>query len=457
MHARRLAAAGRSVDNAPVNMSTPKPGFRLKPWQRAVVIVFMLLFAAEFTYRGVIRGAQRSLDLAAIYTGTCAFWETGNPYDDALRDKITKNRVAKASQDDEPALYPPSTYLLTAPMAAVSWTTAKVGWVVVNTGLALGLIALLGYLGGFAWRGDRLLMLAAGILALAPIHTGISLGQISLMGFVLAVASMVLSMRGRPIAAGIALGCAVTVKLTVAAPFVLWMIGRGRGRTTLWTITTIAALLAAGLGWMAASGHNGVALWLDSVRAFRGDRAWGDMPYLLIDLSYPLTMLGVGGAAGLIAKGLTLAGMIAVLIGLRGNTDRRMELTGFAAFCVMMLLPTYHRFYDAAALAAVVAWAIMWITHGLRPRWCGYAGAGLLLVFAAPGAAMLGVLMRQGRIPQPVIDSWAWQVIVLPHQVWASVALSGVLIAAVWLGRRNSAAEATTGRTGVEPRKTAVI
>ncbi|QNN22457.1 DUF2029 domain-containing protein [Planctomycetales bacterium ZRK34] len=416
----------------------------LKPWQRWLVIAALVVFAGEFIWCGPMRALDGGYDLSMIYSASMAWRTTGNPYDSELVHQLLVANVhpTRVATDVplEPSLYPPTTYMLMSPLTWLNWPTARAVWMLINVAMAGGLLMLLGRLAGLSTRGDRMMMLTAAILAMAPLHTGMGVGQISLAGFTFVAAAELLSRRGRPIFAGIALALGIGLKFQIAGPYVVWMLARGRWRTaTTAAVTTLGLLIIAG-GRSTIAHADWLAAWTNHITAFTSAGAGGDIhgpnASQMIDLSYPLGLLLENRQiVGLIAKAVVSAVMAALLIGMFKNTDRRRELAGFAAFSALLLLPIYHRFYDAVMLGPAIAWAIVHLTTGAgstddasapapRRRWVGYIVVAAWVLMLAPGAAILRFLVEQGHIDPAIATATWWNLLVMSHMVWAVVAVA---------------------------------
>jgi len=55
--------------------------------------------------------------------------------------------------------------------------------------------------------------------------------------------------------------------------------------------------------------------------------------------------------------------------------------------------------------------------------------------FALPGAALLQEIESEGRIPASMVNAWFWNTLVIPHEIWALLLLSLLLLYAVSLSR----------------------
>jgi hypothetical protein len=127
----------------------------------------------------------------------------------------------------------------------------------------------------------------------------------------------------------------------------------------------------------------------------------------------------------------------------RRSNRSNYTLLDLSAMAVLSLLPIYHRFYDAVVLIIPLAW--LFGNWKSLDRSVKVVVGIALLPFLLPGGTMLQVLQSEKRIPTSVSSAWWWRMVVLPHEVWALIALSLVLLYAMrphratldLMGRRN--------------------
>ena len=112
---------------------------------------------------------------------------------------------------------------------------------------------------------------------------------------------------------------------------------------------------------------------------------------------------------------------------LRCPQNRDHELLALSALLVLSLLPVYHRLYDAALLIFPLAWSLKHIRNRNRIAW---AALILILVFLVPGGSVLELLQKKSHFTM-LAHSWFWIHFVMPHQIWALLALSLLLITAM--------------------------
>jgi hypothetical protein len=87
----------------------------------------------------------------------------------------------------------------------------------------------------------------------------------------------------------------------------------------------------------------------------------------------------------------------------------------FSVLSILILLPVYHRFYDASILIVPLLWSILKVKK-IKNEINVSLLALLLLVFSVPGGTILIILTP--HLPQIMRNSVIWNLIVLPHQVW---------------------------------------
>ncbi|PZQ65787.1 MAG: hypothetical protein DI570_00630 [Phenylobacterium zucineum] len=231
-----------------------------------------------------------------------------------------------------PFLYPPSSFFLFAPLAALPY------WV------GYGLLVAGGY-ALFAWAGRRLgapwwmaLFPAAGLVALC--------GQVTfLLGALIAGA---LSLQKRPYLAGVLFGLAAALKpqLLVLAPVAL--VGARQWRTLAAAGVTVA--LAVGLSTV-LWGLESWVQWLNAMPRFQNEVVPGS-PGQLDDGITPYSMLAARGLPGLWALGLAPVALVLAWTSLR-RPDPLDQLVMLVGATLMVL--SYAMHYEAALLLPAVA------------------------------------------------------------------------------------------------------
>lgn len=125
-----------------------------------------------------------------------------------------------------------------------------------------------------------------------------------------------------------------------------------------------------------------------------------------------------------------------------GTHDQLLEL---ATLAVLSLLPVYHRLYDTSLLIFPLAWCLVELRR-LHKRLAKEVLL-LVLVFLVPGGSALEQLQRTSHLVA-LQHSWFWAHIVMPHQVWVLLFLSGLLLAAMRKNLRDD--QRSTTRTDAD-------
>ena len=151
----------------------------------------------------------------------------------------------------------------------------------------------------------------------------------------------------------------------------------------------------------------------------------------LLNLQYPLSLLLRSTAgAHLLTLGLAAAAGGATLWLQRRNTDRRGKLLTYSLIAVWGLLAVHNHSYGAALLVLPLAWAFQTLPTPDRPL------AVLTILFSSPlcfpGVDIFDKLFRIGWVSQPVYEAWWWRTFVMPHRVYALVAVAACLFCAAW-------------------------
>ena len=116
--------------------------------------------------------------------------------------------------------------------------------------------------------------------------------------------------------------------------------------------------------------------------------------------------------------------------------ERAPEFLCLGAISAVALLPVYHRFYDAALLAVPLCWCIA--NAGGDSKIFAKLGLAIMTPFLFPGSAFLQQMAVQGRVPVSLNNSWLWNCVVVPHETWALLLMSALLIYAVKASSSNA-------------------
>lgn len=327
------------------------------------------------------REVLRFRDFKQPYASARCLLEGCNPYseDDTRRAFIAAGGVDNDQEVFQPfsALYPPFSFALLAPLAALPYHAAETAWLaLIAVSFPCAVLCIAELTLGYAALGPLL------ALCLFTVSSTIllMLGQVSGPVIAFLVIGLYCLLRQRAVALGIALlTIAVVLKPHDAAlPIGYLLFAGARLRRSFYAITA-AALIAAAAGTLWCAHHPASAHWLADLRAnLHGNSSSGNVNDPKRGSIEAVNMANLAPLFAVLTPDLPLAGAVAVLLslGLLGWwawTALRMEnslpkhLLALASMSAIMLLPIYHRQYDTRALlllfpaaAVLLAWRRSW-------------------------------------------------------------------------------------------------
>ncbi len=410
---------------------------------RLGLAVLVVLATAEFVVRGPLRfvrhGAERSTDFTGPYLGARALVRGLNPYSSdvfwTMAEGVgwTTGRTDRQDDFESRSPYPLPTFVLMAPLAALSWQPARLTGIVAMAALFVASLVSLASLEGFGNARERRLAFLAFGLALAPVHSGLGAGNLVTAAVAFTLLGVWAMSRDRNAVAGICLALAACIKPPIAAPLIGYALLRGR-----WRIVAVAAGVAAvlagagavrllGTPWLSGYIANNTLLLADSGTAVV---KWSAEQQQFINVHY-LGYLLFDNPRVINALALTIGAALSVawlVLLLRRPAAARLDLLEASTIAVASLLPIYHRVYDAGLLLLPLAW----LFSDRRPETKRHRLAALLLTvpFLVPGSTWLELQASAGRLPAWVAGQRWWTLLVVPHQVWALLLLAFVLLSA---------------------------
>lgn len=105
---------------------------------------------------------------------------------------------------------------------------------------------------------------------------------------------------------------------------------------------------------------------------------------------------------------------------------KKYDLLLLSVLSILMLFPVYHRFYDAGVIIIPLAWALSEYFSSLQIP--SKIVIGLSCIFLIPGSTILIVLNNNGFISDELSKSLIWNIIIMPHQIWALILIYSSLI-----------------------------
>jgi len=419
----------------------PSPPRATPRWRVGAALGLVVLGACVYTARGPLRSADDPRDFLLIHAAARAWLHGGNPYN--LNDQYQAYLTALGPEDvARPAeildsLYPPTTFVVLAPVAWMSLDAAHAVWIIMNTVMIF--IVFLAWLrvAGVPWSSARGLGVLAVLLLAGPVHSVVTYGHMTL-AVVAAAGLALLAIRcDRHLLVGVLLGLATAAKPQLAGLFIVGLLLVGKWRPAVWAGAVVLAILGLSVLRMHLAGvDDWLTAWQANVQVFTqsnepGDATWGaKLRWQLINLA-PVLFSFTGSAAVVqfVSVGFTLA-VLGTVAALHHRAAARPSLLGlFAILAVLTLLPVYHRYYDAAMLIVPFIWAVAALRTPAR-RWA-VAALAVMAVFMVPSSTLVHHLAVWGNIPPALADSFAWQAVVKLHQNYLLIALL-VIVTLTW-------------------------
>jgi hypothetical protein len=332
-------------------MATSRP-FRPEPLQLVVVVGLAGALAyASFDIFTLTRIQAAGADFSCFWAGAKAALDApARIYDFHYVSELQGWPLGPGRL--RPFIYPPSGLLLFAPLAAAPYWVGYGAWVAATLLL-------------FLWAARRIGAPWWMILLAPTVSLVVYTGQVTFLvgGLVLGG----LSLRERPLAAGVLFGLAAAVKPQFLLLVPVALAAEGRWRTLLAAGSTgLALCLAAALVW-------GAQLWLDWLAALaRFNRVIFDDPALVADAVTPYAALVAGGHRG--AWAWLLAPFAAWLVWAGFRRTRDLADRGLLLFGATLLVTPYAMNYELALFAPGLA---VYLQRLRSPLWPRYAAAAL--------------------------------------------------------------------------------
>jgi len=289
-----------------------------------------------------------------------------------------------------PFVYPPPALLLFVPFGLAPFAVANAVWT------TAGLVLILGAMSS-QLKSPRMLVLAAMVLSPASVLVLIT-GQVTFLIATLAVSGL-LSLKQRPVLAGILFGLAGVIKpqSLILLPVALLAQKQWRAMAAA-AITAVAAALVSGL----VLGFHTWLDWFSAVQRFQDIvmATSGFQRGMITPTALGLTLRLDPGGLITWRLGFAAAAVVICWRVFRGTDDPARRLT--ALLGGSLFITPYAMHYDAALLAPAAA---LMLTHRSSPgAWIAALGAGALLCCAAipyvGAAAVTGFVLWVSLMPE---------------------------------------------------------
>jgi hypothetical protein len=415
------------------------------------IVVLLFFGASQMIHRTPpVKKDSFFFDFSNVYSASRAWLHGENPYniqdvfrawDGSDHGKYLGSSIP-ANMATWCAVYPPSSLLMIAPLAALPAVPGHLLWFALCTALLAATFAALFSLCDLDDTKSRMLLIACAF-ASAPLQCAIEQTQPALPAASLVILAVWALAKDRPTLAGILLGAATAVKFQIGAPFILYYL-----LIRHWRVGTIAAILL-GLATLIAVGRMealGISTWWTDWQrniaitlqpgGVNDPRPMGPFRNDMINLQ---TIVDVFVRGQVEISLCVLVILLPLVIGfarrVRLQRAAGVDLLALSLVAVLSMLPFYRRLYDSVLLLMLLAWAIAQLRTERRAM--GVLVLALLGEFLLPIDLVLFVLRRTHRFDSS-ISSVVWQGIVVPHHAWGLLAIA---IGTCCVFARQSAAE----------------
>ena len=407
--------------------------------QYGVLIGLLVVFGAVFVLRGPVRAFTGGADLEHLYAAASVWLSGGNPYDGAqCVEAMRQAGAADPQRVGNGSFYPPPTIAVLSPLGTLGWDVARLTWLAINMIGCGVLIWALSHWLKISSLSRRWMLAALILLTWAPVMTALSLGQLSITAASCLFAGLILLEKGRAYLPGllIAAGCLIKPQLGLGFLVLLglrrdWLaLGVAVVAIALFTGIGISRLMQTAPAWSSTLADN---LAREQAPGGMLDASIGGaMRYQMCDVR-PLFHLVLPGEWVSLAALLFVAVLAAIaIVKLIWLGIARHTLLAVSGVGLLVLLPVYHRVYDAVLLLPLLALVVNQLMRQRSDGLMALIGLMMLPLFL-PLPSLLAVMHGRGVIPDNLHNNGLWRHVVLQHQSWCLLIAAVALV--VWTCR----------------------
>ena len=405
-----------------------------------VLVALLIILGGLFLMRGPVRAVSGGSDLVHLYVAAALFVEGGDPYSgQACVDRAGEAGYPNPDHVADGSFYPLPTLAALAPLGMMGWPVARLVWLVLN--LIACVVLVWSVAQWLAVREPRMRWLVAVLLVVAwgPVATTLSLGQLSLVPPAMICAALVLLDRGRTVWAGVLIGVASVVKpqlglgFLVLLPFMCAWRALGAGVLTIvaiWLVAFVRVYAAHGISFDYSPIPYSVGNSLMEGGMMDASLN-GPFRYQMIDLNPLLHIFLLQPIVTPLAFLIVALLAFAALARLIRLGVRRHLLLAASGVGLLLLLPVYHRYYDAVLLIPLLVLVVNELLRDRRNTTAWVVGLAMLPLFF-PIPALLARLVQRGTVPESLADNALWQHVLMQHQSWCLLIATIALVVWTW-------------------------
>jgi hypothetical protein len=410
---------------------------------RAFLLLIILAMLGDFVVRGIATSLSAGKnDLSDPFVGAWLWRHGSNPYDAALATET--GELLTGSQTPLVPIYPPTTFLLVAPLTFLPW-----GW----ANVAVALMGILGVcltafcvtrIGHFGIQDETAWFTAAFVFAFAPFHTSLHVANIAAISTALYLFAIYLATCDRELEAGFALAVATCLKPHLGIWIFVYYAVRMRWRLFFAGALSVALVGVISLAKIGVPAGVLLADYTANLGHWFGPGGENDFS-LANPLRYQLasSQLVLQPWVGTSSANVCAFCLVAVAVGLWiyavHRNSRCPEALALSSLLTLSFLAVYHRVYDTSILTLSLAWILS--DADKRLKLVKRLALVLLTLLLLP--IQSAVQRSQLYLPFQATHSWWWNLAVAPSISWVLLAFSAVLLYAVPAsGRTASSASA---------------
>jgi len=401
------------------------------------MLAIIVLMLGDLVFRGVVPSfSEGKNDFTDPYVASWLWRHGTNPYD------VAQATVAGKALTESPMrvvpIYPPTTYMLVAPLTLLSWHWANLVLASLET-LAVCVMAIcVAGISRRAARDNEAWVIVALVLAFASFHTAVHVANISVISTVFCALAVYLASRDKDLGAGVLLGVATCLKPHLGIWLFAFYLLRRKWRLVAVGGVSGVLLLAAALARIGLPAHSLLANY--SANLHHWFRPGGENDFSLANpLRFELANLQVvfdpilgRPGANAVAYAVAALGFGLWVYAVHRN-PRCSDSLALSSLLVLSFLPVYHRVYDTGILTLALAWMFDTRLRNLDHRQKIVKGivAGLFLLLLLPIQSV--AVRAQSYLSPQAIHSWWWNFVLAPYTSWTLLAFSAVLLYALFV------------------------
>jgi hypothetical protein len=425
-----------------------------KYWRNILIWILLLACGAEFWVRGPHRLLQATgwNDFLSPYIQAKAWVHGKDPYSAQVlislwppensRPTFVDAEAAQGTLEKKrgmPTPYPLASLVVLSPITLLKWTWAMRLWSYLCIAAVLGSALTLISICGATVSELRSRVFLAAVFALAPLHTGLATANPVIIAASLGIFTVAAARSGLKNWAGLLLAGAVCLKPTIAIGLLLYYAVRRELRVVAISSGVSVFVELVGIWRSAKAGVPWLSSYLANTHRIFGPGSLAD--FTRAD-SVRFNMLNGQVLFYNLVHNAESANLLAWLLffllaacwmrfAYRSCTS---DILKISVISILILIPIYHRFYDAVLLM----WPLAWSVFLARKRSVRATTLIMIAPFLVPGAVLLAIQTQAGRVRPGLASEWWWNTFVLSHEVWAVIVLSIVLLYAASMEDRQS-------------------